>query len=286
MLNASELRRQCKQAARLEIQRGGFWSCISAIALIQIPAALLLFAMNLKLNPALELLMQSLNDDTITLEVYLEQLTSTYGYIGIFGIASLLLLSPLTFGGIHYCMMRAHGQRGDFSDILICFSRLKKYITVIKTELCIGLFSVLWSILLVGGATLIAIGLILLTAPMISSFGMLLLVIVLVYALIIIAALYASARIMRYTAAYIFLIEDENMGSWRAVRESTRLFQGRTWELFLFQMSFLGWNILSAVTMNLFNLYVFPYNHIALIHYVDALRAPELPRRIEPSIRV
>ena len=49
-------------------------------------------------------------------------------------------------------------------------------------------------------------------------------------------------------------------------------------------MSFFGWELLSAMTMGLFGLYVFPYNNIAFIHYVDALRAPEGVECIEPSI--
>lgn len=284
MLNSTALRRQCKSAARLEIQRGGLWKCIGAIALMAIPETLLSVAVNIKMNPAMELLNQMALDETVDLSQYMEQMVTVYAYLGIFVLVSLLILSPLQFGALHFCMARAHGQQGEMGDVVIGFSRLKKYLTAIKTDLCIVLFTLLWGVPLIGGATALSIALaelVFRTTQSLNAFmGMMLLAVVLIIA----AAIVVSARVMRYSAAYILLIEDENMGSWRAVRESTRLFRKRTWELFVFQMSFLGWELLSEMTMGLFGLYVFPYNNIAFIHYVDALRAPEGVECIEPSI--
>ena len=126
MLNSTALRRQCKSAARLEIQRGGLWKCIGAIALMAIPETLLSVAVNIKMNPAMELLNQMALDETIDLSQYMEQVVTVYAYLGIFVLVSLLILSPLQFGALHFCMARAHGQQGEMGDVVIGFSRLKK----------------------------------------------------------------------------------------------------------------------------------------------------------------
>lgn len=283
MLNSAELRRQCKRAARLELQRGGFWKCIGAMALMAVPSMLLAAALNIKMTPMMDMLEKYLLDESVQLSQYMEYAAQIYLYLGIFAVISLFIISPLTFGAMHYCMARAHGQQGEMSDVIIGFSRLKKYLTAIKTDLCVMLFSLLWTLPLVGGATALGLGLLLLAAKNSSSISLIMFISLLTYALIIAAAVYATARTMRYQAAYFLLIEDEDMGSWRAVRESTRLFRGSTWELFKFQLSFLGWQILSMMSFGLLDLYVFPYRQTAFIHYVDALRAPELPEQIESS---
>ena len=157
MLNSTALRRQCKSAARLEIQRGGLWKCIGAIALMAIPETLLSVAVNIKMNPAMELLNQMALDETIDLSQYMEQVVTVYAYLGIFVLVSLLILSPLQFGALHFCMARAHGRQGEMGDVVIGFSRLKKYLTAIKTDLCIVLFTLLWGVPLIGGATALSI---------------------------------------------------------------------------------------------------------------------------------
>ncbi|MGN1030815.1 MAG: DUF975 family protein, partial [Butyricicoccaceae bacterium] len=108
--------------------------------------------------------------------------------------------------------------------------------------------------------------------------------ILLTFVLAFLATFFVVARVYRYLPAFILQAEDETLGSWRAVRESTALFKGRTWELFVFLFSFLGWDFLSACTGGLLSVYVYPYTYISLTHYVDALRAPEMPEHIAPSI--
>ena len=55
-----------------------------------------------------------------------------------------------------------------------------------------------------------------------------------------------------------------------AIRESKRLMRGNKWRLFCLQFSFIGWDLLGAMTMGIAYLWVNPYRAAAeMAFYMD-----------------
>lgn len=62
-----------------------------------------------------------------------------------------------------------------------------------------------------------------------------------------------------------------------ALKLSMRIMQGHKWELFVFELSFIGWSILSAFTLGLLEIfYVGPYMYTALAGYYLEVREEAL----------
>ncbi len=56
-----------------------------------------------------------------------------------------------------------------------------------------------------------------------------------------------------------------------AITRSRQLMVGHKWQLFVIQLSFLGWGILSAITMGIGQLWLMPYMYGTLANYYDNL---------------
>lgn len=67
----------------------------------------------------------------------------------------------------------------------------------------------------------------------------------------------------RYALMPYLMAEYPDLGAMDAMRESKRLMMGNKWRLFCLQMSFLGWVLLSALTMGVGMLWVTPYIEVS-----------------------
>lgn len=72
----------------------------------------------------------------------------------------------------------------------------------------------------------------------------------------------------RYRLALYLMIDHREMSAIECVRESKRLMTGRKWELFVLDLSFLGWNILSLIPF--VSIYVLPYTETTYAGYYNA----------------
>lgn len=63
----------------------------------------------------------------------------------------------------------------------------------------------------------------------------------------------------RYRLATYFLLDDPGMGVLASIRESKETMRGRKWQLFVMDLSFLGWELLSLITFGIVGLWAFPY---------------------------
>ncbi|MGN1030247.1 MAG: hypothetical protein ACI4PQ_01450, partial [Butyricicoccaceae bacterium] len=200
MLNSAQLRRECKNAARLEIQRGGLWKCIGATAMMVIPEMLMSIALSVKAQPVMQLLNQASESENADLDQMMSYSAELYGYLGVYLLASLLILAPLFLGMMRYCACRAHGQAGEFSDMVVCFTGFKRYLRAIRTTLCIVLFAVLWGVPVLGGITALCVVLSLLLG---TSEGGMVFCILLTFVLAFLATIFVVARVYRYLPAFI-----------------------------------------------------------------------------------
>ncbi|KGI60632.1 DUF975 family protein [Prevotella sp. S7 MS 2] len=110
-----------------------------------------------------------------------------------------------------------------------------------------------------------------------SDYGRILLAIVLknVYIflwtlLLIVPGIYKS---FSYALTEFVLLDHPEMNGEQAIKESMRLMDGRKMALFLLLLSFIGWLILSFITLGLGFIFLFPYVQTAMAHfYEDAVK--------------
>ncbi len=62
-----------------------------------------------------------------------------------------------------------------------------------------------------------------------------------------------------YSMSMFILAENPDMGISAARRESKRMMKGHKWQLFLLDLSFIGWTILSYLTLGILNVWLAPY---------------------------
>ena len=92
----------------------------------------------------------------------------------------------------------------------------------------------------------------------------------------------------KYVMAPFILLENPDMKPKDALAASKELMYGHKWELFVLEWSFIGWLLLSALTLGIGNLWLTPYMNAArAAFYRDlrpALTTPESPAEIPAPI--
>lgn len=92
----------------------------------------------------------------------------------------------------------------------------------------------------------------------------------------------------KYAMAPFILLENPDMKPKEALAASKELMHGHKWELFVLDWSFIGWLLLSALTLGIGNLWLTPYMNAArAAFYRDlrpALTTPESPAEIPAPI--
>lgn len=67
---------------------------------------------------------------------------------------------------------------------------------------------------------------------------------------------------LMFSQSFYILAEDPSKGIIECLRESSNLMYGYKWELFVLQLSFIGWWILTALTLGIGSLLVYPYQKV------------------------
>lgn len=75
-----------------------------------------------------------------------------------------------------------------------------------------------------------------------------------------------------YSMVYFIIADHPEYTPKQAMEESKELMQGHRFELFLLELSFLGWNILSVFTFGILSFWVMPYMHITTAAYYEDLK--------------
>lgn len=73
-----------------------------------------------------------------------------------------------------------------------------------------------------------------------------------------------------YRQALFILIDNPDMGIVQCLKESRMMMKGHKWELFRFDLSFLGWFLLAAI-IPLAGIWVNPYTKTSYVMYYDVL---------------
>lgn len=74
-----------------------------------------------------------------------------------------------------------------------------------------------------------------------------------------------------YAMAYYVYRDHREMGCNEAIEESMRLMYGHKWQLFVLDLSFLGWLLLSMLSLGIGLLWLTPYWSAAHVHFYEDL---------------
>ena len=243
MIYDAQARKDYKAQARADI-RQKFWPTIGAVILASIPLALMSIIMSIGTE----------GFDTLGNASNLDAVVSVYGKFAQYSLLYLVIYffvgSPITFGAKHYYVARARGENSTVGLIFQPFTSGKSYLTSLKLSLSIGIRSLGWLVIvcviaLVGLIPLFAFS----PADNVSS-GAFSLFFMLYIVVVCVVSVWASVKMRRYDGAYICLIDTPDASVWKATGACAKSFENHNWGRLVFDLSFLLWNCLTAITFN------------------------------------
>ncbi|NLV86876.1 MAG: DUF975 family protein [Clostridiales bacterium] len=95
--------------------------------------------------------------------------------------------------------------------------------------------------------------------------------------LLIIPGIIASYR---YRMALFIMLDNPDIGALECIRRSKQMMIGRKWELFVLDLSFLGWSLLTVLPF--VSIYVIPYKGLSYVNYYIALR--NMPNKLNRAV--
>lgn len=262
MIYHANLRRQYKVQARADIKTA-FWPAMGAVLLEIIPIALIAVIYEVALS---RMTQADSTADAAIVSVYFV----------VYLLAMLFIAAPLQFGAKQYFVARARGQQVSPSLVFSCFADGKKYFTSIKLSLCILVRSLGWLALLIAATTVLCVVMIFSMVPVLDSSNAVMstgsvLALLGSFFLVMVVSIFVSVKLRRFDGAYICMTDTPDASVWQAVCACAPIFRRHNWELFVFDLSFILWTILSAITFGIVGIYLEAYTEIAFVHYFDDL---------------
>lgn len=77
---------------------------------------------------------------------------------------------------------------------------------------------------------------------------------------------------LMFSQAFYILAEDPNKGIFECLEESSNLMHGYKWELFVLQLSFIGWELLAVLTFGIASLWINPYQKVTEANFYLKLK--------------
>ncbi|KAA0546116.1 DUF975 family protein [Bacillus sp. BGMRC 2118] len=134
-------------------------------------------------------------------------------------IASILLI-PLGIGLYWFFLRLVRDENPTLGSVFEVYADLKVSLKLIVTSIVVGIFVFLWSLLLI---------------------------------------IPGIIKGLAYSQAFYILKDKPEYGTLQAITESRKLMDGYKWKYFLLQLSFIGWILLSILTLGIGLLWVIPY---------------------------
>ena len=79
---------------------------------------------------------------------------------------------------------------------------------------------------------------------------------------------------LSYSMATYILADNPELTAREALNESKRIMHGHKMDLFVLQLSFIGWHLLGALTFGLAYIYVVPYMSATTANFYNAIKNP------------
>ena len=174
----------------------------------------------------------------------------TPGRVGAYLLMQLILTLyqwVMQFGYTAYALGLARRTGPGYRTLLDGFSQLGRALGV---SFFTALFTSLWGLL-----AMVPYFVVLTVGAMAQSYALIMFSTVLA----LLAVVVEIAVSYRYRLATYFLLDDINMGVLASIRESKQTMHGRKGALFVMDLSFLGWGLLSLITFGVVGLWASPY---------------------------
>ena len=157
------------------------------------------------------------------------------------GVVVTLFSYVMSFGYQGYVLQLARGQEAGWRELMGGFSSLGRALGV---YLMVGIFSALWYLVAYVPVTLVM----LVWESVLNPAAWWLAVPVELVLNVAVSVFYVS-RVLRYSLAPLALADQPELGVFGAIRRSKELMQGRRWEFFKLNLSFLGWYLIEVLVV-------------------------------------
>ncbi len=248
-----------------------FWPCVAAGAAVILPTFLFSLLTSAGL-PDVQTMLEAADP-----MIYLPQLARAMGL----QFAFSLLLSPVSMGVYAFYLAVARDQKQHVLSVFAWAGEWKKLKTAFFAAVWYLLLALFWTVALAGVPALLFWGsgqffgqaseTLALSALGIS--GLLLLA----------GALLAYAKVNSYLPAMFMLAANPGIPVRRAFSFCAGLMRGRVVEFLLFRASFLGWELLAALTYNISVFFVTPYFQLSVAAYTQRLMRAALEEDKNPE---
>jgi uncharacterized membrane protein len=149
------------------------------------------------------------------------------------GIISLIIGGPLTLGLAIFSLAISRNQEARFEQLLKGFNNFG---TALGAYILIGIFTLLWSILLIIPG--------------------------------IIAAL-------SYAMTFYIIADEPSIQIMDAIDKSKKMMYGYKWKFFCLNLRFFGWGLLCILTLGIGFLWLLPYMEISFVKFYDDIKGSQ-----------
>lgn len=163
-------------------------------------------------------------------------------------IGGVLGLVSFIIGGtvqLGYCKYLLKLHDGEAGDIKDLFSQFDRFADGFVLSLLSGIYIFLWSLLFV---------------------------------------IPGIVAIFKYAMAPFILLENPGMKPNDAITASKEMMDGHKGELFVLDLSFIGWSLLSALTLGIGDLWLFPYMNASYAAFYRQLGGTPVSQPAEPTL--
>lgn len=145
-------------------------------------------------------------------------------------VGSLLIGGPMAVGVAIFSLSLSRNTDPRFEQI---FDGFKKFGVALGAYILMGVFVVLWSLLLI--------------IPGIIA-------------------------VLSYSMTFYIIAEDDSIGSMEAIDKSKAMMEGYKLKLFYLWLRFFGWALLCLLTLGIGFLWLIPYMHVTMAKFYDDLK--------------
>ncbi|MEG2420134.1 MAG: DUF975 family protein [Oscillospiraceae bacterium] len=197
-------------------------------------------------KPGLNILQSVLENGQVTQEALQQMILSsaapTISFAFFFSILVTLFSTVMSYGFCGYCLKTYRRQPSGYGDLFSAFPMAGK---VIGSAVMTWVFTFLWSLAIVAGgiALIVLLGMLLMSANAAWAFVLCALVI---YGGMLVGVF---AITLRYAMVPYLLADKPEIGVFAAIEESKQMMKGQKGRLFVLNLSFIGWNLLSGLIL-------------------------------------
>lgn len=169
------------------------------------------------------------------------------GLTSLSGLINMALAAAMSYGTIRMFRLIVDGKKPEIGDILLCGYK-ENYVRTLVVYLLQDLFIFLFTLLLI-------------IPGIVKSYG--------------------------YSLTFYLLHKDPEIKQMDVLRKSEKLMMGHKTDLFMLDLSYIGWYLLSILTLGILLIWVVPKHQTARMLYLDEIYETSLPKAPaeEPAIQ-